>query len=63
MQVLEKARRRALAPEMFVTYTMTTPCEMLVIGEEQFNQFFRDLAIEEFTKVLSSINSSAVFES
>lgn len=48
---------------MFLSYTMLTPCELLVIGRDQFNEFLKDLAVEEFTRALSTINASAVFES
>ena len=33
MQVLAAAKRRAVAPGMFLTYTMVSPCELLVVGD------------------------------
>ena len=63
MKVIAASQRRALAPEMFLSYTMTTPCEMLVIGDEQFEQFFRPIAVEEFTKSLHALNACGVFDS
>ena len=63
MKVIAAAQRRALAPEMFLSYTMTTPCEMLVIGDEQFEQFLRPIAVEEFTKSLHALNACGVFDS
>ena len=63
MKVIAAAQRRALAPEMFLSYTMTTPCEMLVVGDEQFERFLRPIAVEEFTKSLHALNACGVFDS
>ena len=63
MQVLAAAKRRAVAPGMFLTYTMLTPCELLVVGDKQFDEYLRDIAVEEFTKTMSTVNACSIFES
>ena len=53
--------KRAFHPNMFLTYNITSPSEILVIDKFQFDRYLANLALRELKRYLDVITSSRVF--
>lgn len=52
---------RCVSSGMFMNYLMNTPCEFLMVGEQDFDRLLYDNALAELKARLSAILSSGIF--
>lgn len=53
---------RSIAPGMFMTYTMQSPCEFLMIPEHEYNRVMMDHALEELKARMGALISCGIFK-